>query len=180
MQLANTKTGYGWAAILLHWLAAIAVVAMFLIGEQFEDLPRGPEKSALMGLHIGLGVLVAPLLLARVSSSLIQKKPEALPQHPLLALLSSIVHYGLLAAIVVLVVTGPLAVFSGGRALKVFGWFEIPSPMARNHDLHELAEEIHVATVKVVFALVVLHVLGAIKHVVFDRDRTLMRMLRAR
>lgn len=178
MQLANTKLGYGWGAILLHWLAAVAIVAMFLIGEQFEDLPRGPEKSALMGLHIGLGVLVAPLLLARVAARFVQVKPEPLPQHRLLTLLSTVVHVGLAMAIVVLVVSGPLTVFSAGRALNVFGWFQIPSPMVRNQELHEIAETVHVVAVKVMFALVIAHVLGVVKHLVVDRDKTLLRMLR--
>ncbi|KAF0171112.1 MAG: cytochrome b [Hyphomonadaceae bacterium] len=178
MQLANTKAGYGWASVALHWLAAIAIVAMFLIGEQFEDLPRGPEKTALMSLHIGLGVLVAPLLLARVAARFVQVKPEPLPQHRLLALLSTAAHVGLALAIVVLVISGPLTVLSGGRALNVFGWFQIPSPMARNQELHEIAETVHVVTVKVMFALVVVHVLGVVKHLVLDRDKTLLRMLR--
>lgn len=178
MQLANSKVGYGWVSIAFHWLAAIAIVGMFLIGEQFEDLPRGPEKTALMGLHIGVGVLVAPLLLARVAARFVQTRPAPQPQHKLLALLSTVVHVGLALAIVVLVFSGPLTVLSAGRALNVFGWFQIPSPMARNQELHEIAETVHVVAVKVMFALVVVHVLGVVKHLVLDRDKTLLRMLR--
>lgn len=178
MQLANSKAGYGLVSIAFHWLAAAAIVTLFLIGNQFEDMPRGPEKAALMGLHFAIGIVAAPFLLARVFARFVQTKPEPLPQHKLLALLSNVVHVGLALAIVVLVISGPLTVWSMGRAINVFGVFEIASPMARNHDLHEIGETVHGITVNVFLGLVAVHVLGVVKHLVLDRDKTLLRMLR--
>ena len=34
----NTKTGYGWAAIALHWLVALAVSGMFGLGLYMVEL----------------------------------------------------------------------------------------------------------------------------------------------
>jgi len=178
MQLANAKSGYGWVSIALHWLAAVAIVTLFVIGNQFEDMPRGPDKAALMGLHFAIGILAAPLLLARVLARFVQATPEPARQHRLLVVLSRVVHIGLALAIVVLVISGPLAVWSMGRSINVFGLFEIAGPIARNHELHEIAETVHGVTVKVLVGLVAVHVLGVVKHLVLDRDATLLRMLR--
>jgi hypothetical protein len=46
--------------------------AMFLMGEQFEGLPRGPERSHWLGLHIGLGTFLLPLFLARPSMRIVE------------------------------------------------------------------------------------------------------------
>jgi cytochrome b561 len=32
MQLTNTKRTFGWVAILLHWIAGLGVIALFVIG----------------------------------------------------------------------------------------------------------------------------------------------------
>ena len=74
--------------------------------------------------------------------------------------------------------TGPLAVWSTGQPLQVFDVLAIPSPFAARVDwLHEACEEVHGAATKLFWPLIGLHVAGAVKHLVYDRDRTLQRML---
>ena len=83
-----------------------------------------------------------------------------------------------LLMIAVLIVTGPLAVWSTGQPLQVFDLLAIPSPFAARVDwLHEACEEVHGAATKLFWPLIGLHVAGAVKHLVYDRDRTLQRML---
>ena len=53
---------YSGISTALHWAMAAAVIAAFAIGEVLLDLPRGPEKLALTGWHVALGLMVATLL----------------------------------------------------------------------------------------------------------------------
>ena len=177
--LTDTKETYGWISVFLHWGGAVAVIALFLLGERMEDLPRGPERLAALNLHVSVGVSVIALLAARLIWRLIHGFPEKPSQPAALNLLSSLVVYGFLLAITVLIISGPLMQFSGGRPLEVFGLFQIASPMPRVEWLHETLEDIHDFAAHALIPLLVLHVLGVVKHIVIDRDGTFRRMVRA-
>ncbi|MET0182131.1 MAG: cytochrome b [Caulobacterales bacterium] len=179
MQLGNSKSRYGWAAIALHWIVAAGVIAMLWIGlsADQEGISRA-ERGELMGLHFSVGFFVLLAVLIRTYWSLSQPKPEPLPQPKVLDVVSRVVHYALLAAVFLLVVSGPLAVWSGGRAISVFDLFAVPTPFAeRNESVHEAAEVVHGIGRYMIYVALPLHLLGVIKHLVIDRDRTLQRML---
>jgi cytochrome b561 len=181
MQWINTQRGYGWLSIALHWLAAVAIVFMLWSGfsaDFAEDAGDREGRAALMRLHIGFGASVLLLLLARVVASYAQPRPAPPEQAPALKLAAALTHQALLAAILIQIISGPLAVWSGGRPINVFDWFAIPGPFAeRNEGVHEFAELLHAIGRWSLVALISLHVLGALKHALFDRDGILERMI---
>jgi cytochrome b561 len=181
MQWINSERGYGWLSIALHWLAAFAILAMFWSGfaaENAGDLGDREARRALMGFHIGFGASIALLLLARIAAHFAQQRPAPVQQAKPLMLLSSMTHLLLLGAILIQVVSGPLAVWSGGRDINVFDVFAIPTPFAeRNQGVHEAAEAMHALGRWALIVLIALHVLGALKHAFIDRDGVLRRML---
>ena len=181
MQWINDNRGYGWLSITLHWLAALAILFMLWSGfsaDFAEDAGNREARASFMRLHIGMGASVALLLLARVFASYAQPRPAPPEQAPLLKTLAAATHHLLLAAILIQVVSGPLAVWSGGRPINVFGWFALPSPFAeRNDGVHEFAEVMHAIGRWTLVVLIGLHVLGALKHALIDRDGVLRRML---
>lgn len=181
MQWINTRQGYGWLSIALHWLAAAAILFMLWSGfsaDFAEDAGDREGRAALMRLHIGFGASVALLLLARVVASYAQPRPQAPEQAPALKLLAVGTHQLLLLAILIQIVSGPLAVWSGGQPINVFGLFAIPGPFAeRNDAVHEAAEVLHAIGRWSLVVLISLHVLGALKHALIDRDGVLQRML---
>ena len=67
-----------------------------------------------------------------------------------------------------------------GRPINIFDWVSIPSPMARNEGLHEILEVVHVNTAYVLIGLVLVHILGAVKHIVFESPTYIMRMITPR
>lgn len=181
MQWTNTKNGYGWLSIGLHWFAAIAVIVMLVTGFQAEFAGEAGDRaarSALMGLHISFGASVALILLARVYASYAQPRPTPPEQAPILKFLSNATHQVLLLAILIQVISGPLAIWSGGRAINIFDLISIPSPFAaRNQGVHEFAEVMHAIGRWALVGAITLHVLGALKHALIDRDGVLQRML---
>jgi cytochrome b561 len=181
MSLTNTRAAYGWAAIALHWISAIGVAALYFLGDRIEDAPGRVEKLAARDLHVSVGILLLSFLAARLLWSASQTEPRPLEQDRRLRLAAKVVQILFLAMIAVLIVTGPLSVWATGRSIDVFGLFALPSPFAaRLNWLHEAAEEIHGAASKLFWPLIVLHVGGALKHLVFNRDQTVQRMLWAK
>lgn len=182
MQWTNTKSGYGWLSIGLHWLAAIAIIIMIVTGFRADwagDAGDRAARSMLMGWHISLGATFALILLARVFASYAQPRPTAPEQAPALKFLSNATHQVLLLAILLQVISGPLAVWSGGRAINVFDIFSIPTPFAeRNQGVHEIAELLHGIGRWALVGAIALHVVGALKHAIIDRDGVVARMLR--
>ncbi|AXS41325.1 cytochrome b [Breoghania sp. L-A4] len=177
MALTDTRAGYGWISIALHWLVAVLVIALFLIGEQFEDLGREAGAS-LRALHVSIGMIAVVTVLARIAWRFTQGNPKKAEDPRLILLLSILVQWGLILATLALVITGPLSIWTTGQPIDVFGMVQLASPLERNRELHEAMEEIHEVASSVLLPLVALHVLGALKHAVLDRDGIFMRMLR--
>lgn len=179
--LTNTRQAYGWLTIALHWLAAAVILYMLWSGFNAEwagEAGDRARRSALMGLHIGVGASMALILLARVIAHYVQPAPEPPAQPRPLAILATVVHHALLIGIVLQIISGPLAVWSGGRAIDVFGLLSIPTPFAaRNDGVHEAAELIHGIGRWTIIAALMLHLAGVLKHAFLDRDGVLGRML---
>lgn len=158
------------------------MIVMFAIGLSAEEegLTRA-ERGMRMGLHFSVGFFALIAVLIRTYWSLTQPKPALLPQPKFLDIVAHVTHYALLAGVLLLVISGPLAVWSSGRPIQVFDLFALPTPFAeRNNSVHEAAEIAHAIGRLIVFVALILHLLGVVKHLVIDRDRTLQRMLYVR
>lgn len=158
------RTGYSKISRWNHWLTAAVVLVMLAIGLYFHEMPRGDEKTFWRGLHISIGALAWLLVMFRVVWRLRKGFVPAAEQQLLFQRISQFSHWLLLIGIVVMFISGPLTIWSAGRGISVFGWFSIPSPMERMHDLHELLEEIHGYTARIMMWLIGLHVVAAIWH----------------
>jgi cytochrome b561 len=176
MSLQDSPTNYGSVSRVNHWAGALLVLALLGIGLYFSDMPRGPEKSFWRGLHIAIGAIACLLLLFRVFWRLRSTSPLALPQKPALKLFSKVVHVLLLAGIAALAITGPLIIWSTGRAIPIFDLASIPSPFPAFKSLHGPLEEVHGFIANAMLYLIGLHLLGVVKHQFVDRDGILRRM----
>lgn len=181
MRWTNTESGYGVLTIALHWIAAVAILLMLITGfraDMLGDAGDAAGRRAVMFWHISLGASFALILLARVIASWAQRKPTPLEQPRHFIWLARATHQLLLVAILVQIVSGPLAVWSGGRDINVFGAFMLPSPFpAENEAVHEFAEWLHAVGRWAIVALVALHVVAVIKHTFVDKDGVMRRML---
>jgi cytochrome b561 len=183
MQWTNSKDGYGWIAISLHWLAFVAILLMLTTGFRAEFLGDAGDRegrAAAMAWHISFGASFVLILLARILSSYLQPKPAPVEQSKELMFLATATHQILLLAILIQIISGPLAVWSGGRAINVFDLFAIPSPFAaRNEGIHEAAELMHAIGRWTIIIAASLHILAVVKHTLFG-DGIIQRMLSPR
>lgn len=178
MRMRDAAQGFGLVSIVLHWLVAGFVVFMFVSGKVMEALDKAPMAREVRAVHISIGVIAACFIVARLIWRIAQGSPEKIGGDTPLNKLAAVVQWALLALMIGSVITGLFAPWSNGRPVQVFGLPLLPSPMAKNESLHHLFEEVHEVLAHGILALVVLHVAGAIKHAVIDRDGLLARMVR--
>ena len=176
MNLKDSSARFGAVSIFNHWLGAALVFILLAIGLYFEDMPRGEEKLFWLRLHVAIGALALLPLAFRVVWRAYSFSPGPLAGGLFMRRAARALHALLLAALAVLLVTGPLTVWSGGRAIGVFGGFELASPMGKLPALHEALENVHAVAAKVLLFALAAHVLAALKHAFIDRDGTLGRI----
>ena len=178
-RLRNTDDSWGWVAILFHWLTAISVVAMFVLGLWMTGLSyydtwyrTAPE------IHKSTGVLLFLLTLVRLAWRGSGKVPAAISSHgPFEKKAAHVMHLLLYLVLFCVMLSGYLISTADGRAVEVFKLFEIPAIIHGMDGQEDIAGDVHLALVILLIALVVIHAAAAIRHHVVDRDRTLKRML---
>lgn len=162
-----------------HWLVAGVMIAMLAFGVYLEEfVPRGPDKGALLSQHKAIGVLILIFGLWRVGYRLMRGfLAEAAPMPKWQSLVARIVHWVLLIAVLAMPISGLLGSYFNGRDVDVFGLFTIGGALVPDRGLAQAFMGIHGVFGKLTIFALVLHVIGAVKHHISDKDDTLKRML---
>jgi cytochrome b561 len=177
MRLTDGLSDYGWISIALHWCGAVAIVAMLLIGNSIQIPDEGGIDPDVLRTHTTVGLSLYIPLWGRIIWRLRFRHPKALPrQKALYYRIGKLFHYGLLAAMAVMLVTGPVMAWSGGLPLQVFNLM-VPSPLELPPSLFHSTHWLHVAGATVLGWGVLLHILAVIKHTALDKDGALEKIL---
>lgn len=169
MALYDSKDTYGTVSRINHWLGAAFIIALLAIGLYFHEMPRGDERLYWLRLHVSIAAVSFLFLAFRVMWRLRTPSPQPIPQSKAMMQVTRIAHGLLLASIAILIVTGPLVVWTAGRPIMVFDWFSIPTPFGELPAAHEALETVHAVASRALLILIVLHVVGALKHLFVDR-----------
>jgi cytochrome b561 len=172
----DSADGYGWISIALHWIAAATVIAMLAIGLVSQG--ASPEDyTRLVNMHTSLGIAMNALLWARIVWRFRVGHPGPLPrQGRFFFAIGKYVHFLMLLAIAVMLVSGPLMAWSAGDAIDVFG-LSLPSPIGKHDGAHAVLRRVHGVTASLILAGIVLHVLAVLKHTVINRDGTFDKIM---
>ena len=178
MQFKDTTNTFRFSSILLHWVTALLIIGLFIMGQVMEGMPRGFEKRELMDLHKSLGMLLLMLVFVRLAWRIFQGFPQAAnPSATFLNMVSRLWHWALLIIIIAIPVSGFIASDTGFSDVRFFDLFAFPDVFESDFEMHEQFEDIHGVLTKVIIPLVLIHVLAAFKHHFWDKDATLKRML---
>ncbi|MGR3378558.1 cytochrome b/b6 domain-containing protein [Salipiger abyssi] len=185
MPLANSPTTYGPVARAFHWLIALGILLMIPLGwiahlAPMQDADQIALKTTLFSVHKTLGVALFLLALGRILWALVQPKP--VPLHPHRkgeTLLAEAIHWVLYAALVLVPLSGWV------EHAATDGFAPILWPLGQNlpfvptsPQLAETAATVHFLSQWALVGALVLHIVGALKHTLIDRDATLARMAR--
>ncbi|MFL2546842.1 MAG: cytochrome b [Candidatus Rariloculaceae bacterium] len=179
MQIHDAPAGYGWLSIGLHWAAAISIVMLWFIGNQMTAADTSAdEKTELLLVHTSVAVTVYALLLYRIFRRLHNGFiGRSAGQPTALFRLAQFVHGGLLFCVLVMLFTGPLAVWTGGEAIGLFGFGEIASPIEANDELHGILQGTHRTFARILFVVFLVHIAGAFRQILFAKGETSNRMI---
>ena len=172
----DSHTRYGWTSIALHWITAIAVIALWIVGKSiFVSEPD--LVDARRSLHVSIAASAWLVLLLRVVWRFREGHPRVRGQTVRIHRIAKAAHYAMLALLLAMMLSGPLLVWAGGNHIGVFGLVSIPAPFAASDALRSLAWYLHSKAAMLLLVLVLLHIGGALKHLMFHSDDTIVRMI---
>lgn len=169
---------YGKVAIAFHWLIALLVIANFVLVSMAEDLPR-EARGALMSPHKAVGVAILLLSVARLFWRFGHKPPPLPTSIPAWqAGLGKFVHLLFYFLIIAIPLSGWLMASAHPQAPPVdfFGLFDATLPLGKSKELAGFGHDAHEILTKPLFLLILLHIIGALKHQFADRLPFVQRM----
>ncbi|MEX3011147.1 cytochrome b [Hoeflea sp. TYP-13] len=174
----DTENGFGPVSKALHWLIAALMLGLIWLGWWMIQLSYySTWYHTAPALHKALGLCVFGLGLVLIVWRRFSARPAADASHrPWEKVASRVVHFALIACVIVIPVTGYIFTTSNGEAVPFFGLFELPALFAVPETLRDIAIQLHIYASYGLLAVVLLHAGGAIKHHLIDGDRTLRRM----
>jgi cytochrome b561 len=184
--LNNSAARYGTVAMTLHWLIAIAIIILLIVGKYMHGLPNSdPNKFALYQLHKSTGLTVLVLSVLRIVWRLVNVVPSPPASSPLWQrLAASATHLAFYFLIIAIPLSGwaVASTSSSGVPTLWYGLFEVPNLPGlpggeARKETHELSEELHELLGNLMILLLIVHVGAALKHHFWDRDTVLRRML---
>lgn len=190
---------YTKTAILLHWLIALGILSMFALGWYMHELPKEAPKqmaydlfdwgvytwelskeasprSFYFNLHKSIGITLLALIIIRLLWRITHKPPAMLTSYKAWERkLATGAHHLLYLLMFAIPVSGLIMATSSKYGVK---WFGIPFIKGLdNKALRDIFKETHEIAGILLFLVLIIHTLGALKHKFIDKDSTLSRML---
>ncbi|MDX1916124.1 MAG: cytochrome b [Methylophilus sp.] len=193
-----TNQKYNKVAVILHWLIAFAIFGMFALGWYMSDLPKeAPKQMAFdlfdlgiytwqlseevsprnfyFNLHKSIGITILGLVLIRFLWRITHKPPAILTSYKAWERkTATAAHHTLYLLMFAMPASGLIMSMSGKYGVKWFGIDLFAG--TENKALRDFFKEAHEVIGAVLLILVVLHIVGAIKHKLIDKDETMKRM----
>jgi len=181
MRLRNTSSNWGAIAKLFHWLIALSIIANLGLGYWAEGMALSPTKVEAFYWHKSIGLTVLWLALLRLLWRFTNPSPR-LPTGMAgwergLAHTSHVLLYVLMIA---MPLSGWVIHSAANFPLDLYGVFPVPDliPSSADEDaIGDLAKVAHYWMFIAICGLLTLHILGALKHHIVNRDDVLKRML---
>jgi cytochrome b561/polyisoprenoid-binding protein YceI len=185
MSARNTSRSFGTVTRTFHWLTALLILTAIPLGFIANRLPYDTAealawKAQLFSVHKTLGIAAFLLGAARILWALVESHPVPLhPQRKGELTLAGMVHWLLYISLIVV----PLSGWVHHAALTGFApilWpFGQTLPFVpQSEAVAAVSGTVHWVFTKVLAMAILLHIAGALKHHLIDRDATLLRMLR--
>jgi cytochrome b561 len=163
----------------LHWATFLLVFGLYGITYIDDLFDRGSAGRAwVWWLHISFGLLLVPVVLARIAARLRFGAP-ALPSamNRLERLGAHGAHLGLYALLIVTPALGVITAWYRNMPASFFGLFVIASPFAPDRDAARQVQHWHNLAATAIIVLAVAHAAAALWHHFIRRDDVLARML---
>ncbi len=184
----NAPGKYTKTAMLLHWLVAVLIAINVALAWTVDAFPDSLVRPVI-DLHKSIGITVLGLALLRILWRFAHRPPPMPDSYPPAERAGAhAAHRVLYGLIVGLPLSGWLHdsayKYAADAPLRLFGlvpWFRIGllanlDPVPKEY-WHGVLYAVHESLAYVLYVMVALHILGALKHQFLDRHAELQRML---
>ncbi|MEY3861854.1 MAG: hypothetical protein RIR60_220, partial [Pseudomonadota bacterium] len=190
--MKQTPSHYTKTAIILHWLIAIFIALMFVLGWYMAELPKeAPKQMAYdlfdlgvytwqaaeeisprtfyFNLHKSLGLTVLALIILRILWRITHTPPAALSSYKAIEKkVATATHHSLYLLMLAVPLTGLTMAINSKYGVKWFGIDLIAG--LDNKPVRDFFECTHEFVGIVLLVLIGIHLLGALKHKFIDKD----------
>lgn len=165
---------YSRRIIFIHWLSAILIILLFPLGKYMSDIPF-EEKIILIKVHTVLGFLIFILTFIRTILFFTSPRPPHLKTgnkfNDNLAMGVQRVFYLLMLAVSV---TGAALLIEGGYAEALMASPVKPDLVLPRLEIGPLP--VHNALASTLVVLILMHIVGVIRHIVRTKEKILKRI----
>ncbi len=184
MSLANSTQSFGSVTKTFHWLTALLILTAIPLGWFANQLPYDTSeevarKAFFFSLHKTVGIATFFVGAARIFWASTQAKPTPLhPDRKAETWLADLVHWLLYGSLVLVPLTGWIHHAASEGFAPIWWPFGQGLPLIpKDEAVSATFAGLHIVTKWVLIGAVGLHLAGALKHHIVDRDATLRRML---
>jgi len=184
MPLQNTTTSFGTVTRSLHWLTALLILTAIPMGVIANDMAYDTsaalaQKAQLFSLHKTIGIAAFIVAALRILWAFTQTHPA--PMHPerrLETTLAGAIHWLLYISMLAVPLSGWVHHAATAGFAPILWSFGQDLPLVpKSESLAALAASLHWVFTKLLIASILLHIAGALKHHLIDKDATLRRMM---
>ncbi|KQZ82769.1 cytochrome B [Mesorhizobium sp. Root157] len=179
-RIKNTPGGYGWGAIILHWIIAVLFIGLFALGLAMTRVTSQRISFEMIQLHKSIGFLLLGLVVLRIAWRLGNVVPPLPPQTGQLERHAApLAHFALYLFQLALPLSGWALVSTSVLAIPSmpFGLFIMPNlPLGMSASAEGFWLNVHVYLAYAGMALVAMHLAAALRHQFWLRDGVLVRM----
>lgn len=172
MTASQTKR-YSKLTSALHWLGALLIIGLIVVGQMMEDM-QGAERLQLLDLHRKVGLFTGFVFLLRLIFFFVHARPAADPSWPRWqGKIAKALHAVLYLLPIVMVASGMASMMIFGLDRYIASG-DIAGYITASEDVPPLA--IHAIVAKLLVASVVLHVAAALYHHFVQKDGIMNRI----
>jgi cytochrome b561 len=176
--IRNSAERWGWISIGLHWLTAVLIICLAIVGLIMSELPTSAFKMQVFAVHKSFGITVLALTTLRLAWRLVAGTPSDIAGPRLQALAAKIVHGAMYGILFAMPLSGWLYNSASGFSLRWFGLVSLPKLFTGfNPSIKAFALNIHESLFYVLAGLLLVHAGAALYHHYRIGDNTLTRML---
>jgi len=173
--IRNTSNGWGSVSRWLHWILALAILAMIGFGWWMNHIPARPDRFFYRSIHADIGYVILLLTVLRLVWRAVNPTPAMPPETSRWQKIAAHVSHGALYLVVILVAMLGWA-HSGARTpdySDFFGLFHVPQFTSPDRAAAGAYEDRHILFAYVLLALIAI----ALWHHFIRRDRVVARMV---
>ena len=181
--MLDTEKQLSRMTIVLHWLVGISIILLLAVGTYMVNT----ETWSLYPWHKSIGILVAVLAIFRILWRVKNGWLTPVATYTDLEVnLAKFIHWILIIATILMPLSGFLMSALGGNGVAFFGIElvartpDVMDPtkvLAHNAFLASTFHFLHHWVGYILIGAIALHIAGALKHHIIDKDSTLKRML---